>query len=83
MSKLSEFDAKPAIQQVRAMVRAFSYCRESFLEQFTLDELRALYRAWLACEWDFFPDRWSREQVLAALGGTVPTFRDDGTPAHG
>jgi len=65
------------IEFMRRAVRALGNCNESFLEQYSVDELRAIVRAWDACGWDFPPDRWSKNQVRKAIRGRVPKFRED------
>lgn len=78
-AKLAAFDGLTAIEQLRKMLLAFSPLRESFLMQFNVTQLRFLYRAWLACDWDYYPDRWHRRQVLEACRGIVPRWDEHGT----
>ncbi len=63
------------MQNLRNLVEYFDLCRESFLEQFTMQELIALYDAQMRCEWDVFPDHWTEKQVKQALRGIAPQFR--------
>ena len=71
---------KTGIDALRGAVLAFNNVREDFLQQFSAQELLTLYAAWMACEWDIWPDQWSDAQVKAALRGEVPRFDDDGRP---
>lgn len=71
---LQRFDKLPPVDQLRQMVRAFEHWRESFVQQFTHAQLFMLFRVWLACDWDFYPDRWLPQQVKQALQGVVPSF---------
>lgn len=71
-------DERPAIEELREMVRAFDYCREDFLTDWTVGELLAIWRAWGACEWDLYPDQWSAQQAKEAAGlGKVPRFEEN------
>lgn len=75
---------KTAIEEMRAMVRAFDNLSENFNDRYTLPELITIWRAWRACEWDYYPDQWSKDQIHAVLRlGVVPRFTDDGKPAPG
>lgn len=67
---------KTGAQELRAAVKAFDYCNESFLDQFTSEELIKIYRVLQKCEWDFLPDTWTKRQVKEALQGKVPRWDD-------
>ncbi len=68
-------------EELRAAVKALSHCNETFLDEFTAEQLLKLWRAWRACGWDYFPDQWTREQVRAAIyRGVVPEFSDPNHP---
>lgn len=44
-------------------------------DRWTSEEWLKLWDAYAACAWDITPDRWSEEQIAAALEhGTVPEF---------
>ena len=63
------------MEQLRAMVRLFDDCRESFNDRFTVVELAAIYRAHIASGWDIYPDEWADFQVQNAIKyGTVPQW---------
>jgi hypothetical protein len=67
-----------AIAEMRHMVKNFDCMREGFNESFTMGELITLHRSWMACGWDFYPDRdWTGKQVDRALRGIVPTWDND------
>jgi len=65
---------------LRNMVRAFDGCREDVLDRFTVEELIAIRRAWLASGWEFYPDQWSDAQIDAALRGIPPKWDDNEQP---
>jgi hypothetical protein len=49
--------------------------------RFTAPELLRIYTAHLEGDWDFYPDQWTEEQLLAAAHyGEVPRFGDDESP---
>mgnify|MGYP001575511803 CR=1 FL=1 len=65
------------IDKLRAMVRYFSNCNESFNQQFTISELERLYDVAQCCALDCLPDRWTVEQLSDALASEkVPTWDD-------
>lgn len=68
------------IEFLRNMISAYNYCREEFLMQYTSEELIAIRKAWLSCEWDIYPDQWSKSQIARAIQGEVPKFTDEGNP---
>jgi hypothetical protein len=69
------------IDFIRNMVGAFDYCNENFISQYSPEELIAIRKAWIACEWDIMPDQWTVRQVEDAIHeGKVPRFDDDGEP---
>ena len=68
------------IDELRAAVRHFGNCTETFLQQFTAEELIAIRRAWVASGWDFSPDRWETWQVDDALAGHAPQWDNDELP---
>jgi hypothetical protein len=72
-----------AIDELRAAARALSYCNESFLRRFTMEQLLAIRRAWVASEWDIHPDEWTERQVKDALKGRVPTWNAVDEPTYG
>ena len=67
-------------EELRLIVANLNCCRERFLDRFTAEQLLAIGRAQIACEWDNPPDTWTVKQVRAALRGKVPRFDDDGRP---
>ncbi len=71
---------RAGIEELRLAVGNFARCNESFLSTFSAAELVQLHRMWLACDHDIAPDRWTPEQVDAALLNVVPRFDDDGRP---
>lgn len=64
-----------AIEELRHIVNNFDSCRESFNTQFSLGELIKIHRAWMACDWDFYPDEWDPRQVKEVLlYGKIPQW---------
>lgn len=66
------------IDELRRAVTLLGNCTETFNQQFSAEQLIAIYRGYSACGWDITPDRWTAEQVDAALRGIIPEF--DGPP---
>jgi hypothetical protein len=54
---------------IRACYNLINNCREDFVMQFTAEELLLLYRAYKRSEWDITPDRWTGDEIEAALRG--------------
>lgn len=75
-------DSQTGIENLRAMVALFNWCRESFLDQFSVEQLCALYRAYLASGWTILPDQWTPRQVADALRGVVPQWDDNEQPVY-
>lgn len=46
------------IERLRAAVRLFANCNETFNQQFSTEELVNIHEAYNACGWDIFPDCW-------------------------
>lgn len=59
------------IELLRFAVNALSYNRESVNERFSATELLNIAECYRACEWDFFPDQWTEDQLLAAAHGRI------------
>jgi len=75
----AEKDSRPAQQRsgantLRIIVNNMNYCRESFNQQFTLEELVTIGRMLLTCGWDILPDAWELRQVQEALQGKPPRW---------
>jgi hypothetical protein len=68
---------RTGMEKLRIAVNALNYCRESFLDQFTSEELLKIHAAWTASGWDIFPDQWTARQVQEALQGTPPKWTDE------
>lgn len=72
------------IDDMRAAIKMFNGCNESFNQMFTAMELLKLYRVYKKCGWDFTPDQWEDWQVDAAIqSGKVPDWYPDETPKGG
>ena len=67
-------------EELRAAVRLFDRCRESFLACFTAEELLRLARAARRAKWDFYPDQWTEAQIQIALRGGTPEWDAEGRP---
>lgn len=66
--------------ELRRIVNVLNNTRESFNERFSARELVRLGKAYLACGWDFTPDKWTEKQVREALAGKVPAWDDNENP---
>lgn len=67
------------IEKLRTAVQAFSYVTDTFLAQWTPEQLLRIHAAWKASEWDHLPDRWTTEQAQAAADtGEPPRWNKDG-----
>ena len=60
---------------LRLIVRNMDTTKESFNDQFSVEELVQIYSMQLASEWDFYPDEWTKRQVKEALRGIVPKWK--------
>lgn len=68
--------------EMRLIVRNIGNCRQSFVDQFTAEQLLQLFRMQLASGWDFYPDQWEARQVSEALQGVAPAWDNDETPLY-
>jgi hypothetical protein len=74
---------KTGIEALRDAVQAFNYCNETFLGQFSVEELLTLRKLWLKSAWDVYPDDWTRRQVCEAVSlGLVPAWDDEERPVY-
>lgn len=74
---------KFAIDELRLIVRNFDDCRDSFNQNYTIDQLVQIHRMWMACDWDNYPDTWEDRQVEEALQGIVPRWNNQtGEPVY-
>lgn len=64
------------VDELRRAVQLLSRNREDFNQRHTAEELLAIARACWASEWDVWPDKWTDEQVAAAIRGIAPKFRE-------
>lgn len=67
-------DEKTGADELRLIVQNMNVTRESFNDQYTLEELIQIYRMHLLSEWDFYPDEWTSRQVKEALKGIPPKW---------
>ncbi len=77
-----EFKEKPAIDHLRLMEQNFGGCSETFNQQFSLEQLFKIHKAWMLSEWDINPDRWTRRQLREALKGKPPRWDDNEKPVY-
>lgn len=73
---------RTAIEELRLIVQNFSFCTETFNEQWSTEQLIAIGRAHLDSGWDIFPDYWTRRQVREALKGIKPQWDDNERPVY-
>ena len=72
-----EFAKLDGIDILRRSTRILSFCNETFNQQWSAEELLKIATAALLGEWDVLPDRWSEQQVRAAIEhGTAPKFEE-------
>jgi len=69
-----------AIDELRHIAQNYSSVRESFLQQFNLEELVMIHRCWMASGFDIAPDKWLPLQVTEALRGILPCWDDQEAP---
>ena len=71
-----------AAQELRLLVQNMNRCNESFLDQFTVDELIQLFRMQRESGWDFSPDQWMERQVREGLEGIAPQWNEHESPTY-
>lgn len=71
---------RSGIDFLRDLVESMSYCREDFLERYSVEQLIAIREAWMASKWDLYPDQWTDAQVKAAIAGWVPNWDEREKP---
>ena len=69
--------------ELRLIVRNMDSCPEWFLDRYTTEQLVTLFRAQLACGWDWMPHQWAPRQVREALCGIVPQWDEDEQTVYG
>lgn len=71
------------IDELRTIVSMLNNCTESVLQEYTLEGLINIGRAWRASEWDFPPQYWTPTQIChAACYGTIPHWSPNEQPVH-
>ncbi len=72
---LSGVAVETGAEELRRIVKAIGYARESSLDGYSAEQLIALQRALWASGWDLFLDSLSADQAAAVLdAGEVPAF---------
>jgi hypothetical protein len=71
------------IDALRAAVRAFGNCNETFNQKHSAENLLKIHAAWKRAEWDIYPDQWTSYQISKALVGDVPQWDTQGRPLSG
>lgn len=70
-------------QKLRQAVNLINNCQESFLDQYTAEQLLALYVAYKRSGWDITPDQWTERQVIEALWlDKAPCWDEDENPVY-
>lgn len=68
---------------LRKAVNILNYCRESFNDQFSAEELLKLVTIHLQSGWDFLPDEWTDRQINEALThNRIPQWDDNERPIY-
>lgn len=83
MSSLAPMPEYPSqIEFLRHLVADFDSCREDSIDSFSIAELVNIYRCWLQCGWDYYPDNWTLRQIKEATRGICPDWNDNGKPVY-
>jgi hypothetical protein len=71
------------IELIRRASNLFSNGSSNFADSFDTDQLLKIAQAYIACEWDFHPDKWEDQQVFDLLVyGKIPEWDDDEKPKY-
>ena len=70
------------INTLRALVRAFSACNETFLQRFSTSQLVDLFTAYLASDHEILPDAWDERQITDLLKYEIIPRWVGGTPVY-
>lgn len=76
-------EKRSGADELRTIARNMDATTESFNDRFTAEQLLTIGRAFLASEWDFYPDQWTARQVREALKGKPPRWDDNEKPVYG
>lgn len=64
------------IEKLRHIGRLSEEVRESLWDNMTRVEILRVLDAWMSSDWDFYPDQWTRAQLVDAKRyGISPDFR--------
>lgn len=73
--RFKQSDCLAGIEYLRTAVESLNTLRETTFDNLSTEEILRMYDAWLACEWDIYPDQWSDDQLEGAIKlGLVPNF---------
>ena len=66
------------IEKLRHIGRLSEEVRESLWDSMTRAEILRVFDAWMASDWDFYPDQWSPAQLADAIRyGIAPDWRPE------
>lgn len=83
MTNLTPMPEYPSqIEFLRDLVAGFNSCREDSIDQFSTEDLINIYRCWMQCGWDYYPDNWTLRQITEAKRGICPDWDDNGKPVY-
>jgi hypothetical protein len=83
VSSLTPMPEYPSqIEFLRDLVAAFNSCREDSIDSLSIEELVNIYRCWLQCGWDYYPDNWTLRQIKEATRGICPDWDDNGKAVY-
>lgn len=69
---------RTGIALVRYAVNLFSYCNESFNENYSAVELLKIADACQKSSWDIAPDHWDERQISECINlGAVPDWKEN------
>ena len=77
-----ELNDMTGAELLRLIVSNLNTTRESFNDQFSLEELVQIHRMFYLSDWDIYPDDWTKRQVKEALRGVPPQWTKDEKPKY-
>lgn len=77
-----ELNELTGAELLRLIVQNVNTTRESFNDQYSLEELIQIHRMFLLSDWDIYPDDWTKRQVKEALQGIPPQWSKNEKPKY-
>lgn len=79
---MTDHNDMTAIERIRHLANVSGDVRESLWDDLTRDQIFAIFDAWMASGWDFYPDQWTERQLQDALAGIVPQWDNNEEPIY-